>query len=377
MYQLQNGLHNAGHTLKVVAVNTPKYNISLQSVPETYISKFGYEQVFIDTSLYWHHALINLFSNTSYHVSRFYSAEMVQRLENIFKNEAFDIIQLETAYMGIYLPVIRKYSQARVVLRAHNIEHIIWKRLTDKCTNPLKKWYLKLLTARLKKFELDLFDKVDGIACITEIDRNLISAFGCKTMTEVITFGVDTSATLDTTNPSDRMSFYTLGSMDWLPNIEGVKWFLDSCMPFYSTLDKKWPVNIAGRNMPDWVYKYKFVNLNVVGEVDNAADFIKLHNVMLAPLLSGGGIRIKILEAMMYGKTVISTTIGAEGIQYTDGLDILIADTPLEFVEKMKYCISNPGKCKEIGENARKLINRHHDLSNITQKLAGFYQKIK
>ena len=97
---------------------------------------------------------------------------------------------------------------------------------------------------------------------------------------------------------------------------------------------------------------------------------------MIVPLFSGSGIRIKIIEGMAVGKAIISTEIGAEGIPYTDGLDILIANTPEEFLTAIDKFVSNKEFCEKVGANARKLIEDHHDIDKITQKLLAFYQRV-
>jgi polysaccharide biosynthesis protein PslH len=161
--------------------------------------------------------------------------------------------------------------------------------------------------------------------------------------------------------------------MDWMPNQEGIKWFLKYCMPLLSTAFPKNKVRLAGRNMPAWVFDYKFPNLEVIGEVENATEFMNTNDIMFVPLFSGSGVRIKIVEGMSVGKNIISTTIGAEGIDYIDGENILIADTPMQFVEKFRFCIENPDRCKQIGINAATLIQHRHNITKTTQILTDFY----
>ena len=164
--------------------------------------------------------------------------------------------------------------------------------------------------------------------------------------------------------------------MNWMPNDEGIKWFLKEVWPL---LHKKLPdlkVYLAGREMPDWLKNLKLENIVVVGEVPDAHEFIAEKSISIAPLLSGSGIRVKIIESMAMGKSVVSTSIGAEGINYTDGENILIADSPEDFCNAIINLYSNPDEAKKIGNNARKLVNQEHSSKKIIEHLVSFYQRI-
>ena len=160
-----------------------------------------------------------------------------------------------------------------------------------------------------------------------------------------------------------------------MPNQEGIRWFLMNVWP---DVNKQFPslkFYLAGREMPDWMKHLHLPNVVIVGEVENAIAFIQSKSIMLVPLFSGSGIRIKIIEAMAAGKTVISTRLGAEGIRCTDHQDILIASIPCEFFEMISVCISDQQACNRIGFNARKLIQEEYDCKRIIEKLIVFYQQ--
>jgi glycosyltransferase involved in cell wall biosynthesis len=128
--------------------------------------------------------------------------------------------------------------------------------------------------------------------------------------------------------------------------------------------------------MPDWLVNLKQKNVKVVGEVPDAASFVCSKTISIAPLLSGSGIRIKIIESMAYGKAVVSTTIGAEGINYTHKKNIFIADTPEDFAAAIQFLHLHPEQCAEIGDAARELIRQQHNTGKIIQELVSFYREI-
>ncbi len=370
------GLIKAGHSVKVIALNTNKYFIDPKEIPEKYKSETDIKFVYTDLSIKPVEALANLFSSKSYHVERFVSDNVNKKLIQILKDNSFDIVQLEMLYMAPYIETIKQHSNARVILRAHNIEHLIWERITSVTKNPLKKWYIGNLTKKLKNYELSVMDKFDGIATITAKDAEFFRDAGCRIPLTDVPFGIDVAKYKPQYFEEKEISLFHLGSMNWMPNEEGVRWFLDKVWPLIHKENPKLNFYLAGRMMPDWLTNLKMKNVEIVGEVDDATEFINKKGIMIVPLLSGSGIRIKIIEGMALGKTIISTTIGAEGINYEDGKDILIANTPEEFSKVVKKCIQDRNYCSAIGRNARKLIENDHNISKIIGKLEGFYKTI-
>jgi glycosyltransferase involved in cell wall biosynthesis len=183
----------------------------------------------------------------------------------------------------------------------------------------------------------------------------------------------------DYTEPAGEEEFpslFSIGAMNWIPNVEGIRWFLQNVWPDVHRQYPSLNYYIAGREIPLWLMNTDYPNVVIEGEVENALQFMKSRGVMIVPLFSGSGIRIKIIEAMAAGKAIISTTIGAEGILYTRGENIMIADTPCEFFEMISACVENHDLCKKIGRNASGLISLHYNWDKIITKLLAFYQII-
>ena len=170
MHAMISGLVQAGHTVKVLAANTNKYAVDPDTIPVDFKEKTQIEFVNLDLSLTIPGAIYNFMARKSYHISRFHTKANAQKITEIHRDESFDIIQHETLQMATYLDVIRKYSKAPVVLRAHNIEHKIWQRIAENCPNPFKKIYINHLYKALKRFEIGILNKIDGIIAITPVD---------------------------------------------------------------------------------------------------------------------------------------------------------------------------------------------------------------
>ncbi|MEG1556150.1 MAG: glycosyltransferase, partial [Bacteroidales bacterium] len=136
------GLLKSGHQVKVVAISTPKHPVKWSEFSEEYLQKTQFESVYIDTAINNISAIKSLLLGTSYHITRFVSKELIQKLTHILKKENFDIVQLESIFVAPYIQIIRQHSKAKIILRTHNIEHQIWERIVQNEKWWTKKWFL-------------------------------------------------------------------------------------------------------------------------------------------------------------------------------------------------------------------------------------------
>ena len=375
MNSITQGLIAEHCTLKVLTMCSDKHPVKKNLITEEYCTNTQFESVYVDLKINMLDAFVALLTGESYNVKRYESHEFAKKLASILKEDTFDVIHVESIFLTPYLPLIRKYSKAKVILRAHNVEHLIWERIA-KCTkNIFKRWYVKKLALALKVYELEHISQYDGIACITQKDADYFIKAGCRKPIVSIPFGIIAPDTMDNVDEEPNSLFH-IGSMDWIPNLEGVNWFLEKVWPKVLNEVPQTRMYLAGRKMPQTLMNTEYRNVSIVGEVPDAMYFIESKKINIVPLLSGSGIRVKIIEAMSVGKTVISTTIGAEGIEYTDGKNILIADTPDEFVMQIKRCIADDEFCAEIGKNAYDLVANNYNNELLTQKLLTFYNKL-
>lgn len=373
---LTHGLISAGNNVDVIAINTPKHFTDIKSVDESYKKLTNYRLIFIDTDVKPFDAFFNLFTSKSYNITRFYSTDFGNALKEQLKEKKYDIIQLETLWVAPYIETIRKYSKAKIVLRSQNIEFMIWEQLALDTKNPIKKWYLKLLAKRLKIYEHDMLNQFDAIATITELDSANYKKLGCTLPIIHVPFGIDLQKYKVDTTHLNKPSVFHIGAMDWRPNADGINWFLKNIWTKVSEKNAAIKLYLAGRNMPEWLQQLKMKNVVIEGEVADSHQFINSKSIMIVPLNSGGGMRVKIIEGMAFGKTIISTAVGAEGIEYEDGKNILIANTEDEFVEVILKCLSNQELTDAIGINARKLAETKYDNQIICNKLSEFYKNL-
>ncbi len=368
---ISQGLIEKFDTIKIITISTQKHPFKKENFPSYFLEKSKIEHVFVDTKLNIVDAFSNLVTYDSYNVSRFFSPDFNALLIKTLRAESFDVIILESLFTTPYIQTIRAYSSAKIVLRSHNLEHIIWKRLANETQNPAKKIYLNLLSNQLKKYELNVINDVDGIACISLEDEKKYKNLDYQKPIICIPFGLDINEYIpENKKPQGKIKFFHLGAMDWKPNLEGVSWLVENVWPKILKEIPNAELHLAGKNMPSWLLNENYEGIINHQEVNNAIDFINSMDIMLVPLLSAGGIRVKIIEGMALAKPIISTTIGAEGIEH-DG-NIKIADYEEEFVLHAKSLEADFDNSKKLGESARIHVSNLYDNKKIVNNLIKF-----
>ena len=370
---LTKGFKKLGHHVDVLAINTHKHYFDITALPDEILELADFYSVKLNTDVNALDAFLNLFSRQSYNLRRFHSHKYEDQLIKLINEHKYDIIQLEGLYLAQYLEAIRSHSDTPVVMRAHNIEFEIWERIARNEKNPLKKGYLQLLAKRMKKFELSHLNDYDAMVPISQKDADQFTALGCKLPMHVSTAGADLTRLKPDKNKELYPSVFFLGGLDWIPNQEGLEWFLDKVWKAIVKSHQQQKLYIAGRSMPAWMNKYASENVVVLGEVEDAIAYMNSHSIMVVPLLSGSGMRIKIIEGMALGKAIISTTVGAEGINYTEGENILIADSVKEFTKKLLRLMEDKDLFEKISRNSITFAKENYDYLSISRSLANFY----
>lgn len=376
---LSKALCEHGCDITLLAMNTTKHYFSATSSLPVALSHYEkIHTVKVDNRVKALDALTNLFSPDSYHISRFISLEFKEKLAQLLRAEDFDVIQLETPYLAPYIPLIRQLTEAPIAMRAHNVEHEIWQRITLNTSFFLKKWYLTHLTKKLKEYEMAQLSYYDLLVAITKRDLNTFRSLGFKKQGIVTPIGLEMDKYQpDFSSYARPLSVSFIGSLDWMPNQEGIRWFLERVWPQAGRQMPSVKLHVAGRNTPDWLLKMRNKNIQVHGEVPDAADFINQHSVMVVPLLSGSGMRAKILEGMALGKVVISTRLGLEGIPAKHRHQVLVADSAREFIQQLQYCHSLPAEqLRRMGEEAQDFAHKNYDSQETARSLMKTYQEL-
>ncbi len=370
------GFSMLGHDVTVLSMNTSKHHISLSDMPPEVSSKADFHLVEVPASISWVEAAFNLlFSRLPYNAERFISNEFSHELVKLLTEKTFDVIQLEGLYLCPYIQVIRKYSKALIAYRAHNIEYEIWER-TASLSVGLRSDYLKNLSKRIKRFEESYLNKYDLLVPITDRDGQILDKLGNTKPRHTSQTGIDFASLVPTAKKLEFPSLFHIGALDWAPNQEGLIWFFDKCWPRIHSENPNLKFYLAGRNAPEWFERHiKVEGVEYLGEINDAYDFINSKAVMVVPLFSGSGMRIKIIEGMALGKPIVTTDIGTEGIPTSNGHNILIANDADQFIEAVTRLINDRELSDQIGKNAIGFIQEKFDNLSQAGALIEFYKQ--
>ena len=224
---LCSALHALGCELTLLVMSTPKHPADPSILPPDYQHYTHIHPVAVDTQVYVGAALRNLWSSQSYNIARFDNADFSQTLTDLLTANDYDIVWLETLFLAPYVAIIRQHSRAKIVMRSHNVEYEIWERMAQNERFLPKKWYLRLLAKRLKHYETQQLNSYDLLLGITARDNALHQTMGCRIPLYAAPVGIDLARYAAQPNivaPALLPTVGFLGSLDWLPNIEGIDW---------------------------------------------------------------------------------------------------------------------------------------------------------
>lgn len=294
-------------------------------------------------------------------------AEMRNLVDRLSASVRFDVVhadQLNMAQYALRVPGVCK------VLDTHNALWLLYKRLWQTMKNGPQKWLLGRDWRLLKRYEARMCQNFDQVMAVSEEDRSALveavsglpSGSHLPNIT-VIPIAVDTDQQKPIQrNPGANHILY-MGTMYWPPNIDGVFWFIRQVLPL---IREQWPgliFDVVGARPPQELLKLSGDDsgICVTGYVKDTAPYLAQAGAMVIPLRAGGGMRVKILEALAYGLPMVSTSLGCEGIALQDGRDILIADTPHEFAQATLRLLKDRSLADQLGRNGRELVVSTYD----------------
>lgn len=362
-FHVAKNLAERGHSVTLACLNTRKHFVD----PADFPAIGELVSVDIDTSLSPLGLIGGLLSSFPYNVKRFKSGDFEAALVRLFQRKSFDLIQVEGSYMAIYVPLLRKLSQAPIILRSHNIEHEIWGRLAESQSG-LKGFYLRNLTGKIKRFELDSMHGFDAIVAITERDRRWYVEHGFKGPVTDIPAGISTDVFAEHAGTSDPHSICFIGSLEWLPNVDALKWFVEKV---WNPLHAQFPdvqFHVAGKNPPADLKNWLVPGMVFHGMVPDAYAFMAQHGILVTPLLSGGGMRVKVVEGMAMGNCIVSSPVGAEGVIFEDGVHLFIEKDAESFRNRLAFLLEHPEKVVEVGAAAHKHAVETYDWRKLVER---------
>lgn len=377
------GLARADHKVDIISLNTSKHYIKDPALPEGERNNMSLTGLYHNTSSSPYGLLRNLLlSKKPYNIERFDSSKMSQLITDRLRQENYDMVILEGLPLALYSGLIRKHSNARLIMRSHNVEYQLWEGRRDEERNPLKRLYYSILSRRLKNYEIKETAACDALVCISNEDSEFFSDHFPARRIFTLPFSLDPERYLtkagQENSGEDIRNIMFLGALDWEPNIAGLKWFTDDVWPLVHKEHPASQLHIAGRNpYPALDYLKELEGVIFHGEIEDPGDYLSMGNIMIVPLFSGSGMRVKIIEGMARGKLIIATTKAASGIPAENGSELFIEDRPEAFASRINHILDSKHNTKAIREAALSFVNKKYNIFEQTKALLEFFNSLE
>ncbi len=320
--------------------------------------------------------LESLLTGDSFLLHRDDRLDMQAMVRRLLQEERIDVLHVDQLNMMRFVP---PDWSGTVILDEHNAVWQVFERLKQGTRNLIKRWFLGRETRIIRKLEAAACHRAQIVLTVSEQDKQALQLIaGDSKPIEVVPITVDAEQfrpIWEARNPQPGQ-LLTIGTMFWLPNSEGVAWWLREG---YGQLQARCPditYDIVGARPPRTlqVLASRYKGVHVHGYVADAVSFWTNASVLVVPLLSGGGVRVKILEAMAMGVPVVSTSIGCEGLAVRDQEHLLIADTPEAFARACASILSDKALASRLAQNARQLILERYDAKVALHTLDSVYE---
>jgi sugar transferase (PEP-CTERM/EpsH1 system associated) len=323
--------------------------------------------------------LQGLVGRTAFPILNYRDERMTHSLRRVLQSDTFDIVQVESIHMAQYCLGLPQTT----ILDLHNIESLLMRRYARQETNPLKRAYAEVTWRKLASYERETCGRVSHCLTCSDEERILLQTRCGVDRVTVIPNGVEVDARAGEEpdmppvgpRPSgERIVF--VGRMDYHANVEGVRWFSRHVWPRIRARRSSAVFQIVGGYpVPAISRLARAGEIEITGFVRDVRPYVKEASVVVVPLRVGGGTRLKILEALALRKPVVSTTVGAEGIEAVPDRDLVIADRAETFAAEVVSLLSQPDRRQMLGNAGHRLVQNQYNWDRIVQDLEAVYEQ--
>ena len=345
-----------------------EYCQELVRVPHRTTAKFGAE--------FYSELAANLFSSLPYAIEKYASAGMRDEVAQRVEHGRFDVVVCDFLALAGNVPA---GLCCPTVLFQHNVEAVIWRRLCEVQKNAVKKIYFREQWRKMRNFEAEMCRQFGAVVAVSVEDRETMS----RDYNVQNVFDIPTGVDVDYFRPSGRIAVQAnnlvfTGSMDWLPNEDGIRYFIEEILPLVRREVPDVTLTVVGRDpYPALVdLSKRDRSVLVTGRVEDVRPYMERACGYIVPLRIGGGTRLKIYEAMAMGKTVVSTTVGAEGLPVKNGEELILADGSGAFASAVVKVLTEPELAARLGERAASTVREKYGWKNVAEEFALICKKM-
>lgn len=313
-------------------------------------------------------------------------AAMRSLVRELLAQEAFDVVHADQLTMAQFALDRRRLTsrKPKLIFDAHNAVWTIVDRMAQNAPLYLKP-LLRLEAERVKRYESQLVCQADRVLAVTELDKTALLAGSpdhngeARAKISVIPIAVDTHQIQPVASPPNSKTIFTLGTLHYPPNADGIRWFLQQVLPIIRQHEPGATLTIVGKNPPpdfiEMANRFPGV-IEVTGYVPDLKPYLTRSAVVVVPVRAGGGMRVRILEAFAYGMPVVTTTVGLEGIEAKPDFEVLVADTPQDFAREVIRVLEDATLRARLSANGRELVERQYDWQVVLKELDRVYEAL-
>jgi len=340
-----------------------KYGINIELVPVSFGQKKKYKRIL---------QLQSLFSKKPYEYRKYFSDSMQRKIDSCLSNDKYDLLLVEFSQMGYY----RLNTSIPKYVDQHNVEYEIMQRTYETERSPVRKLLAKFEWKKYEIHEIDNCRKFDTCLTTSSRDAEILKQRLPQIAYHIIPNGVDSEFFQRGKIKINKHLILFTGTISYYPNTEGVMWFYKEIWPLIKKQKPDAQFCIAGKSPPTEVTQLAKIDENIVvtGAVDDMREYYETAAVVVVPLRVGGGTRLKILEGMSMQKAIVSTSIGAEGINHSNGNNILLSDAPGDFANSVVSVMDDEQLRKKLESGGRSLVEAQYDWRAVTERLCDIFE---
>lgn len=297
--------------------------------------------------------------------------------EQCAKQEHYDYVFISPQVNPAIIEDIEVPKKTKMIWATYDVEKVRHHRLLQTKKSKTDQWFYRFEAAAACRYEKEAAAKSDGIIAVSELDRKAFAEIYHLPSKKVLS--VENGVDVDYFYAMDAKTDYKIvfiGNMGYSPNAQAVRYFVKEVFP---EVLRKYPqasFYAVGTNPGQELKKLKAENIMITGRVSDVRDYLKIAHVVCVPLLAGSGTKYKVLEAMACEKPVVTTHIGAEGLNVSDGENILIADSAGEIAKRIGHLFEDQDRCRTIGRKAREFILKNHDWNAVLPKINDWAENL-
>jgi len=318
---------------------------------------------------------LNLFSIKPFAVERYFRKEALNKITQILRENEINLVHFDMLHLGMYAECVNSVPK---ILVNHNVESLRLRRLIKVQKNLLVKLYLYIQCLKLVHFEKKTCPKFEKCIVVSEVDKNILTEMCSINNFEIVPNGVDIKYFKPNNGKTESNRLVWTGGMGGLYNKDAVDYFLDDIFPIIKAKIPDVKVTFVGSSPTAKLIKatQNSSGVEIAGYVDDVRPFVDAASVFIAPLRSGSGTKIKVLNALSLKKAVITTSIGAEGIDVEHKKNIIISDNAQEFAQHTIKLLENPQHAEKIAQSGRKFVEENYAWEIVFNKMKHIYEEL-